>query len=214
MWHAAGPTAIREDNAWAATGVPAGAGPAVRTAEGQRPAPMRRGSPGRAGGHRRDIAQHLDLVPGQLGEGQAERNVGLAVERAVLPARRQLDHGPARVPDRDAPEMVRAMVGFLGARGAARRPLGRRPAGGAEPARPALAASRSFDPSVPGHRPLCVFADRGAVRLVGLPLARRIGEGGIVPHVNATIPRALCSRNFARESSSVPSTGDRTGWFE
>ena len=50
--------------------------------------PMRRGSPGRAGGHRRDIAQHLDLIPGQLGEGEAERNVGLAVERAVLAARR------------------------------------------------------------------------------------------------------------------------------
>ena len=39
MWHAAGPTAIREDGARAATGGPAGAGPAVRTANGQRPAP-------------------------------------------------------------------------------------------------------------------------------------------------------------------------------
>ena len=57
--------------------------------------------------------------------------------------------------------MVRAMVGFLGARGAARRPLGRRPAGGAEPARPALGVELAAPVVLAFGRPAGLF-DRGA----------------------------------------------------
>ena len=61
-------------------------------------------------------------------EDEAERHVGLAVEGAELPAGVELDDGEARVPCRDALEMLRAVVAPLGARRAARGALGRRSA--------------------------------------------------------------------------------------
>ena len=65
------------------------------------------------------VAQHLHLVAGQLLEGEAERDVGLAVEGAELATGGDLDHRPARVPDRDALEVLRAVIRAFGARRAA-----------------------------------------------------------------------------------------------
>ena len=50
---------------------------------------------------------------------------------------------------------------------------------------------RSFAPAVFLHRPPCVLADRVAVGLVGLALAGRLVEGGIVAHVHAPIARVM-----------------------
>ena len=70
------------------------------------------GSPGRRreGTHGAGVVQHLDLVARQLPEGEAQRDVGLAVIGAVLAAGGDLDHRPARVPDRDAAKRPRALA--------------------------------------------------------------------------------------------------------
>ena len=83
--------------------------------------------------HGTRVVQHLHLVAAELLEDEAHRHVGLAVEGAELPAGVELDDGEARVPDRDAPEVVGAVIRALGARRATGRALGRRSARRAQP---------------------------------------------------------------------------------
>ena len=109
------------------------------------------------------VLHDLHPVAVELLEDQAERDVGFAVERPVLAAGRQLDHGPGRVADRDSLEVRRAVIRLLGARGASRRPLRGRPA------RCAQAAGAPFGvelagPLVLALRVVAGLLDRGAWR--------------------------------------------------
>ena len=82
-------------------------------------------------GHGRDVRQYFNLVVRQLGEGETSGDFGLAVERAVVLAGPELDDGEAGVPDRNPPEVTRALIRFARTRLAARRPLRWRTAVGA-----------------------------------------------------------------------------------
>ena len=57
-------------------------------------------------------------------EDEAECDVGLTVKGAELPAGGDLRHRPARVPERDAPEMRQTVLRAFRARGAKGRHLG------------------------------------------------------------------------------------------
>ena len=98
-------------------GVDAAAGPAIRMpgagdANGgcaaprggpAEPGPAARAAallPRREAGDVGRVRYHLHLVAGQVREGEAQRHVGLAVERPVVDPRRQLDDGEARGIDR------------------------------------------------------------------------------------------------------------------
>ena len=91
----------------------------------------------------------------QLLEDEAERDVGLAVEGAELAAGVELDDGEARIPDRDAAEVVGAVIRALGARRATGRALGRRPARRAQP------PGAPFGVELPGARVLALRAFAG-----------------------------------------------------
>ena len=73
--------------------------------------------------HRRDIAQHLDLIPGQLREREAHRDIGLAVVGSVVLAGGELDHGVLRWPHRNPADVFRALPGPLRTGLAPRRAL-------------------------------------------------------------------------------------------
>lgn len=81
---------------------------------------LRRSTPCGIPQHRRGVGDDLHLVPGEFLEDEAEGHVGRAVERPVRASGRQLDRRPSGVPDRDPPEVRRAAIAALGARGGER----------------------------------------------------------------------------------------------
>ena len=126
-------------------------------------------------GHRAGIRDDLDLVPGQLREGEAGGNLGFAVEDAVAGFRGELDHGEPRGPDRDAAEVIGAVVGAFGAALTPRGALRRGSAIGAAPGSPAggvafsgrgvlARLSRAVEGGLPGTGSPLPPAGRGSVR--------------------------------------------------
>ncbi len=89
----------------------------------------RHSGPGCEARHQAGVAQHFDAITVELREGEAQRHVPLAVERAMFPARLQFDHGPCRGADRDTPEVCGPVVRLLCARGTTSGALRRRSAG-------------------------------------------------------------------------------------
>ena len=103
-------------------------------------------------GRDRGVAQHLDLLSAEFREGKAGGDLHLAVERTVLTAGRQFNHGPGRVPDRNTLEISGAVVRSLGANGTPGSALGWRSAGRAQAWPPFVrrifgATRRSFVPA-------------------------------------------------------------------
>ena len=109
--------------------------------------------------------------------------------------------------------MVRAMVGFLGARGAARRPLGRRPAGRAQAAGAALDVELAAPGVLAFGRP-AGLVDRGAgaaarQAVEDRPAAAGAETGGaafdvLLPFRRLALVAARCAGRPALDGWSVP----------
>ncbi len=84
-----------------------------------------RSGPARHSRGDRSVADKLDLIERKFSEHQAGGGLGFGVERPVLGAGVELDHGVARFPRRDALEMREPLAGPLRALGTAAGAMGR-----------------------------------------------------------------------------------------